>query len=90
MQTDSLELAHKERSKLLRDMDKLEKVLDELHVILQSLTPDVKVKAMSVELWKEYKEIETRIKNTAIEHDDILQKVTIIENKYGIKMSESY
>ena len=90
MQTDSLELAHKERSKLLRDMDKLEKVLDELHVILQSLTPDVKVKAMSIELWKEYKKIETRIKNTAIEHDDILQKVTIIENKYGIKMSESY
>lgn len=90
MQTDSLEVALKERSILLRNMDKLEKVLDELHVTLKSLTPDVKVEAMSVELWKKYKEIETRIKNTAIEHDKILQKVTDIEKKYGIKMSEPY
>lgn len=91
MQTDSpIELALKKRSTLLQEMDKLEKVLDDLHEVLQSLTPDVKVEAMSVELWKEYKEVETRIKNTAIKHDTILQKVTLLEKTYGIKMSEPY
>ena len=91
MQTDSpIELALKTRSILLQEMDELEKVLDDLHNVLQSLTPDVKVKAMSVELWKKYKEIETRIKNTAIKHDDILQKVTLLEKKFGIKMSNPY
>ena len=89
MQTD-IELALKNRSKLLREMDALEKVLDELHDTLQSLTPDVKVQAMSVELWIKYREIETLIKQKAIEHDDILKQVTDIEEKYEIKESEPY
>lgn len=89
MQTD-IELARKNRSKLLREMDALKKVLDELHDTLQSLTPDVKVEAMSVELWLKYREIETLIKEKAIEHDAILKKVTDIESQYGIKESEPY
>lgn len=89
MQTD-IELAYKNRSKLLREMDASRKVLDELHDTLQSLTPDLKVQAMSVELWLKYREIETLVKQKAIEHDAILKKVTDIEDKYEIKMSEPY
>ena len=89
MQTD-IEVALKTRSKLLREMDASEMVLDELHATLQSLTPDVKVQAMSVELWIKYREIETLIKEKAIEHDAILKKVTDIESQYGIKTSEPY
>ena len=89
MQTD-IELAHKNRSKLLREMDASEMVLDELHATLQSLTPDLKVQAMSVELWLKYREIETLVKQKAIEHDAILKKVTDIESQYGIKASEPY
>ena len=89
MQTD-IELALKNRSKLLREMDASEMVLDELHATLQSLTPDLKVQAMSVELWLEYREIETLVKQKAIEHDAILKKVTDIESQYGIKASEPY
>ena len=89
MQTD-IEVALKTRSKLLREMDASEMVLDELHATLQSLTPDVKVQAMSVELWIKYREIETLIKEKAIEHDAILKKVTDIESQYGIKASEPY
>ena len=89
MQTD-IELALKNRSKLLREMDASEMVLDELHATLQSLTPDLKVQAMSVELWLKYREIETLVKQKAIEHDAILKKVTDIESQYGIKASEPY
>lgn len=89
MQTD-IELALKNRSKLLREMDASEKVLDELHDTLQRLTPDLKVQAMSVELWLKYREIETLVKEKAIEHDAILKKVTDIESQYGIKASEPY
>ena len=89
MQTD-IELALKNRSKLLREMDASKKVLDELHATLQSLTPDLKVQAMSVELWLKYREIETLVKQKAIEHDAILKKVTDIESQYGIKASEPY
>ena len=89
MQTD-IEVALKTRSKLLREMDASEMVLDELHATLQSLTPDVKVQAMSVELWIKYREIETLIKEKAIEHDAILKQVTDIEEKYEIKESEPY
>jgi hypothetical protein len=89
MQTD-IELALKNRSKLLREMDALDMALNELHGTLQSLTPDVKVHAMSVELWIKYREIETLIKEKAIEHDAILKKVTDIESQYGINASEPY
>ena len=89
MQTD-IELALKNRSKLLREMDASEMVLDELRATLQSLTPDLKVQAMSVELWLKYREIETLVKQKAIEHDAILKKVTDIESQYGIKASEPY
>lgn len=89
MQTD-IELALKNRSKLLREMDALDMVLNELHGTLDRLTPDVKVQAMSVELWIKYREIETLIKQKAIEHDAILKQVTDIEEKYEIKESEPY
>jgi hypothetical protein len=89
MQTD-IELALKNRSKLLREMDALDMALNELHGTLDRLTPDVKVQAMSVELWIKYREIETLIKQKAIEHDAILKKVTDIEEKYGFKESEPY
>ncbi len=89
MQTD-IELALKNRSKLLREMDASEMVLNELYGTLDRLTPDVKVEAMSVELWKKYREIETLIKEKAIEHDAILKQVTDIESQYGIKESEPY
>ena len=89
MQKD-IELALKNRSKLLREMDALDMVLNELHGTLDRLTPDVKVQAMSVELWIKYREIETLIKEKAIEHDDILKQVTDIEEKYEIKESEPY
>ena len=89
MQTD-IELALKNRSKLLRQMDALDMALNELHGTLDRLTPDVKVQAMSVELWIKYREIETLIKEKAIEHDVILKKVTDIEEKYEIKESEPY
>ena len=91
MQTDSpIELALKKRFILLQEMDESEKVLDKLHVTLQGLTPRIKVEAMSDKLWLKYREIETLIKQKAIEHDNILQKVTLLEKKYGIKMSEPY
>lgn len=89
MQTD-IEFALKNRSKLLREMDASKKVLDELHDTLQRLAPDLKVQAMSVELWLKYREIETLVKEKAIEHDAILKKVTDIESQYGIKASEPY
>ena len=89
MQTD-IELAHANRSKLLRQMDALDMALNELHGTLDRLTPDVKVQAMSVELWIKYREIETLIKEKAIEHDAILKQVTDIEEKYEIKESEPY
>ena len=89
MQTD-IELALKNRSKLLREMDALDMVLNELHGTLDRLTPDLKVQAMSVELWIKYREIETLIKQKAIEHDAILKQVTDIEEKYGFKESEPY
>jgi hypothetical protein len=89
MQTD-IELALKNRSKLLREMDALDMALNELHGTLDRLTPDLKVEAMSVELWIKYREIETLIKEKAIEHDAILKQVTDIESQYGIKMSEPY
>lgn len=89
MQTD-IELALKNRSKLLREMDALDMALNELHGTLDRLTPDLKVQAMSVELWIKYREIETLIKEKAIEHDAILKQVTDIESQYGIKMSEPY
>ena len=89
MQTD-IELAHANRSKLLRQMDALDMALNELHGTLDRLTPDLKVQAMSVELWIKYREIETLIKEKAIEHDDILKQVTDIEEKYGFKESEPY
>ena len=91
MQKDCFtELAYKTRSKLLRQMDASEKVLDDLRVTLQCFTPDLKVDAMSTELWTKYREIETHIKQKATEHDDILEQVTHIEEKYKIKMSEPY
>ena len=89
MQTD-IELAHANRSKLLRQMDALDMALNELHGTLDRLTPDLKVQAMSVELWIKYREIETLIKQKAIEHDAILKQVTDIEEKYGFKESEPY
>ena len=89
MQTD-IELALENRSKLLREMDALDMALNELHGTLDRLTPDLKVEAMSVELWIKYREIETLIKEKANEHDAILKKVTDIESQYGIKASEPY
>lgn len=89
MQTD-IEVALENRSKLLREMDALDMALNELHGTLDRLTPDLKVEAMSVELWIKYREIETLIKEKAIEHDAILKQVTDIESQYGIKMSEPY
>lgn len=68
-----LELAYKVRSKLLRQMDALKEKL-------KDLTPDVKLKAMD-------KQVENSIRQKALEHNSILEKVT---SRYGIKMSESY
>jgi predicted RNase H-like nuclease len=85
-----LELAYKVRSKLLRQMDALEKILQDLHNTLKDLTPDVKFNAMSIESWINYKEVEKSITQKAVEHDLFLEEVTILERRYGIKMSESY
>jgi len=66
-----LELAYKVRSKLLRQMDALKEKL-------KDLTPNVKLKAMD-------KQVENSIRQKALEHNSILEKVT---SRYGIKMSE--
>jgi len=85
-----LELAYKVRSKLLRQIDALEKILEDLHDTLKDLTPDVKFNAMSTESWINYKQVENSIRQKADEHDLFLEEVTILERRYGIKMSESY
>ena len=85
-----LELAYKVRSKLLRRIDALEKILEDLHDTLKDLTPDVKFNAMSTESWINYKKVENSIRQKVVEHDLFLEEVTILERRYGIKMSESY
>jgi predicted RNase H-like nuclease len=85
-----LELAYKVRSKLLRQMEALEEKLEDLRDTLKDLTPDVKLKAMSTESWINYKQVENSIRQKADEHDLFLEEVTILERRYGIKMSESY
>jgi len=73
-----LELAYKVRSKLLRQMDALKEKLQDLRDTLKDLTPNVKLKAMD-------KQVENSIRQKALEHNSILEKVT---SRYGIKMSE--
>jgi predicted RNase H-like nuclease len=85
-----LELAYKVRSRLLRQMEALEEKLEDLRDMLKDLTPDVKFKAMSTESWINYKKVENSIRQKAVEHDLFLEEVTILERRYGIKMSESY
>lgn len=85
-----LELAYKVRSRLLRQMEALEEKLEDLRDTLKDLTPDVKLKAMSTESWINYKQVENSIRQKAVEHDLLLEEVTILERRYGIKMSESY
>jgi hypothetical protein len=85
-----LELAYKVRSRLLRQMEALEEKLEDLRDTLKDLTPDMKLKAMSIESWINYKQVENSIRQKAVEHDLLLEEVTILERRYGIKMSESY
>jgi hypothetical protein len=59
--------------------------MDALKEKLQDLIPHVKLKAMSIESWINYKQVENSIRQKEVEHDLFLEKVT---SRYGIKMSE--
>ena len=78
-------LARVARTRMLLEMDAMEEMLEKLHMYRSQV---VRKDEPQMQLVPDLLKLDASIRKVAEDHDIILEQVTCIEEKYGIKMSE--